>query len=126
MALALKALNWKAIGIGTVAAIVLGFVPYLNWVAGIIGGFLAVYIAKSKDFKNGAILGGLSGAIAGLIVGIIGMFAASAVLSAAFGALGGMISGAVGVIAIIMALIVGFVLGAVGGLVGVAVLGKKK
>jgi len=112
------AMNWKAIAIAIIIAIAGMFLPFL------IPGFMAVLIAKVNDYKDGAILGGVTGLILGLIIGIL-TFVGSTLLGSVFGGLGGIIGGAIGVIAIIGAVILGFVLGAIGGLIA-AVVAKNK
>ena len=108
-------LNWKAIGLGAAVAFIIAVVlvmsmPSLSIISAVIGGFVAAWYGKIKDFKDSAINGGLAGTIEYVIV----------LITVAF--LTGIIDS---IPTMITVLVVGFVLGAVGGLIGAAIAKKK-
>jgi len=108
-------LNWKAIGLGAavafiIAVVLITLIPRLSIIAAVIGGFVAAWYGKIKDFKDGAINGGLAGTIEYVIVLITVAFLTGIIDSIA---------------TIITVLVVGFVLGVIGGIIGARVVKKK-
>jgi len=123
----LSKLNWKAIGIGAVIAIVVELIPLIGFLGPIAGGIAVVYFAKTKDNKEGMTYGAITGFIASLITAIISGLAAKAMLaklSTSLPIAGLAISSILGA-AIIVSIILGIVLGLVGGIIGVAIFKKK-
>ena len=115
MAFNWKKLNWKAIGLGVVVALIvavliLGIIPGLQMLTALIGGLAAVWYGKIKDFKDGAITGGLVGAIEYIILIMI----ATLILGVTENISTSVIS-----------ISSGFVLGAIGGLIGTRIVKKK-
>lgn len=115
MAFNWKKLNWKAISLGVVVALIvavliLGIIPGLQMLTALIGGLAAVWYGKIKDFKDSAITGGLVGAIEyTILIAIATLF----------------LGVTENVSTSIISIFSGFVCGAVGGIVGTRIVKKK-
>lgn len=115
MAFNWKKLNWKAISLGVVialivAVLILGIIPGLQMLTALIGGLAAVWYGKIKDFKDSAITGGLVGAIEYIVLIVIATLFLGVTES---------------VQTSIISIFSGFVLGVIGGQMGARIVKKK-
>jgi hypothetical protein len=117
--------DWKAVGLGFLAHVVLGFFAFLapgvgHIAVGLAGGFLTGYIAEG-DLLNGAWNGLIAGALGGiLLAGFVAValgFILELFLGGGLGFLGG--AGAL-VVGVVVAVILA-VDSAIGGAIGAAV-----
>lgn len=124
-------INWKCIGVGVIAALILYVIGALIGPIGIlrsliytlaplIGGFAAAYIKKGDyvdSIMNGGLAGGISGFMAAFIIlGLVGP--APALMDNS-----GLII-TVTIINAVMASVIGAVLGVIGGIIGILIKGQ--
>lgn len=123
-------MDWKTIGLGALANIIISislsevFLP-LALLGPIIGGFLASYLTKGfedsgvMEISDGAVVGIMSGIIGGLIIGFLFIAGLGDVI-----AITGVIADSyllTGYVIIQVSVVVSLVLGLIGGIIGVVV-----
>lgn len=113
--------NWKAVIIGLIIAVVLGLILHTFFIAGW-GGLIAFVIAglyvgyaSSGGFKSATI----NGAVAGIIIGII-----SAILATFFGLSAGLFVAGTGILRFIAVIIIVTIVFAICGGIGAAIKGE--
>jgi hypothetical protein len=100
--------NWTPVIIGIILTVIIGllgiFIPFLEILAPIIGGFIAAYMTGG-DYKDGAVIGGITGVFGGAIRGVL--------LGAFTAVIGGVALGST----------IGLILGIIGGIIGILIKG---
>jgi hypothetical protein len=101
--------NWTPVIIGIILTVIIGllgiFIPFLEILAPIIGGLIAAYMTGG-DYKDGAVIGGITGVFGGAILGGVLLGAFTAVI-------GGVALGST----------IGLILGIIGGIIGILIKG---
>ncbi len=109
--------NWKAMIIGFMVTLIL--LPFLEFIAPLIGGIIAGYLVDGK-YKNGIYNGGISASIASLLYALV-TFTHLSGSDIAKAASMNLSVGTFTILSIILATIGGLLLGLIGGIIGVAI-----
>ena len=118
--------NWRAVGIGFVVQFVLGLIGFAlpgigHGAAGLIGGFVAGYVAED-GFFGGAWHGLLAGALGGIVLAILFGIALTVLGTIGLGPLGPLVGGATFLVAAVVALLFA-IDSAIGGAIGGVIAG---